>query len=274
MSSVEDGAPVGAARRARRVVRSIDAGHFADVVAHLAHRQVASMHRFTLLGWAWPVVRQLATLAVFVFVFSTILDLGIDNFPVFVFSGLIAWGWFGSGVQQATGSLIAQRHLVFQPRFPVGVLPIVAVAVPFIDVLLVLPVLLIMLIVAGTLSWTVLLLLPLLAVQFMLMAGIGWITSAANVFMRDIENIVGVLLTLVFYCTPIFYSLTSVPERYRTLLRLNPMTTLVESYRGVLMGTDFPSPERLAAVTLGSAALALAGWLVFRRAEPRFVDEL
>jgi homopolymeric O-antigen transport system permease protein len=256
-----------------RVAR-IEAGHFYDVVTHLAHRQVASMHRFTLLGWAWPVVRQLATLAVFVFVFSTILDLGIDNFPVFVFSGLIAWGWFAGGVQQATGSLISQRHLVFQSRFPVGVLPIVAVAVPFIDVLLVLPVLAIMLIATGALSWTVIFLAPLLAVQFVLMAGIAWLTSAGNVFMRDVENVIGVLLTLTFYCTPIFYSIESVPERYQTLLRLNPMTTLVESYRGVLMGSDFPSPRRLAAVTVGSVVLALVGWLLFRRAEPRFVDEL
>ena len=273
MSSAEQGAPLGRARVVRRAAR-IDAGHFVDVVTHLAHREVASMHRFTLLGWAWPVVRQLATLAVFVFVFSTILDLGIDNFPVFVFSGLVAWGWFSSGVQQATAALIAQRHLVFQPRFPVGVLPIVAIAVPFIDVLLVLPVLLIMLIASGTLSWTVLLLPPLLLVQFVLMAGIAWLTSAANVFARDVENIVGVLLTLVFYCTPIFYSIDKVPERYQSLLRLNPMTTMVESYRGVLMGSDFPSPVRLAAVIVGSAALALAGWFAFRRVEPRFVDEL
>ena len=273
MSTVEEGAPIRPARVSKRAAR-IEPGHFFDVVTHLARRQVASMHRFTLLGWAWPVVRQLAQLAVFVFVFSTILDLGIDNFPVFVFSGLIAWGWFSSGVQQATAALIAQRHLVFQPRFPVGVLPIVAVAVPFIDVLLVLPVLVIMLIVTGALSWTVFLLLPLLVVQFVLMAGIAWIASAANVFMRDVENVVGVLLTLIFYCTPIFYSIDSVPERYQTLLRLNPMTTLVESYRGVLMGTDFPAPERLAAVGLVSVLLAVFGWLAFRRAEPRFVDEL
>jgi lipopolysaccharide transport system permease protein len=273
MTTVEEGAPDRPARAPRRVAR-IEPGHFFDVVTHLAHRQVASMHRFTLLGWAWPVVRQLAQLAVFVFVFSTILDLGIDNFPVFVFSGLIAWGWFSSGVQQATAALIAQRHLVFQPRFPVGVLPIVAVAVPFIDVLLVLPVLVIMLIATGALSWTVLLLPPLLVVQFVMMAGIAWLASAANVFMRDVENVIGVLLTLVFYCTPIFYSIDSVPERYQTLLRLNPMTTMVESYRAVLMGTDFPAPARLAAVAAGSALLALAAWLAFRRAEPRFVDEL
>jgi lipopolysaccharide transport system permease protein len=273
MSTIEERAP----RRPPTAERSgggVDPGHFVDVVVHLAKRQVASLHRFTLLGWAWPVVRQLAQLAVLVFVFSTILDLGIDNFPVFVFSGLIAWSWFAGGVQQGTGALIVNRHLVFQSRFPVAVLPIVAVAVPFIDVLLVLPVLVVMLIATGTLSWSVGALLPLLLVQFVLMAGIAWLTSAANVFLRDVENVVGVGLTLVFYCTPVFYSLSSIPEKYQSLLRLNPMTTLVESYRAVLMGTDFPAPGRLAVVAVGSALLALVGWVLFRRAEPRFVDEL
>src|SRR5215218_4238088 len=251
MSTTQERAPRDASAVVRRSAR-VDAGHFADVVTHLARRQVASMHRFTLLGWAWPVLRQLAQLAVLVFVFSTILDLGIEDFPVFVFSGLIAWSWFSSGVQQGTAALIVNRHLVFQPRFPVAVLPIVAVAVPFIDVLLVLPVLLVMLVVSGTLSWTVLLLLPLLVVQFVLMAGIAWLASAANVFLRDVENVVGVALTLLFYCTPIFYSIASVPERYQTLLRLNPMTTMVESYRGVLMGTECPSARRLIAVMVGS----------------------
>jgi lipopolysaccharide transport system permease protein len=252
-------------------------GRFAyvqELVLHLARRELNTRHRWTILGWAWPLTRVLAQLAVLVFVFSTILDLGIDNFPVFVFSGLIAWSWFAGGVQQGTSSLIVHRHLVFQSRFPVAVLPIVAVAVPFIDVLLVLPVLVVMLIATGALSWTVVLLLPLLVLQFVMMAGVGWLAAAANVFLRDIENVVGVGLMLVFYCTPIFYSIASIPERYQTLLRLNPMTTMVESYRGVLMGTEFPSAERLVAVAVASALFALVGWLVFRRAEPRFVDEL
>ena len=145
-------------------------------------------------------------------------------------------------------------------------LPIVAVAVPFIDVLLVLPVLVIMLIASGTLSWTVVLLLPLLVVQFVLMAGIAWLAAAANVFMRDIENVIGVGLTLVFYCTPIFYSIASVPERYQTLLRLNPMTTMVESYRGVLMGTEFPSARRLA---VGDASAARCSRSRVARVPPR-----
>ena len=133
-------------------------GHFYELVVHLARRELTSQHRFTLLGWAWPLVRQLAQLAVLVFVFSALLDLGIDNYPVFVFSGLIAFAGSPAGVQRATGSLIAQRHLVFQPGFPVGVLPLVAVAVPLIDVLIALPVLVVMLIATGALAWTALLL--------------------------------------------------------------------------------------------------------------------
>ena len=140
-------------------------------------------------------------------------------------------------------------------------LPIVAVAVPFIDVLLVLPVLVIMLIVAGTLSWTVLLLPPLLLVQFVLMAGIAWITAAANVFMRDVENIVGVLLTLVFYCTPIFYSIATVPESLPDAAAPEPDDHDGGELSRGAHGHRLPVAERLAAVTLASAALALAGWL-------------
>jgi lipopolysaccharide transport system permease protein len=251
-----------------------DPRHFADLVTHLAKREVSSMHRLTLLGWAWPVVRQLAQLAVLVFVFSTILPLGIKDFPVFVFSGLIAWSWFAAGVQQATSALIQQRHLVFHARFPVIVLPVVSVAVPLVDVLLVLPALALLLVGSGELHWTVVLMPPLLVVQLILMCGIAWFTAAATVFLRDIVNTVTVALLLLFYLTPVFYTTSAVPAKYVWVLNLNPMTTLLEAYRGVLLGQPFPGALRMAAVIVGSIVLAVAGWWFFRRLEDRFVDEL
>jgi ABC-type polysaccharide/polyol phosphate export permease len=83
---------------------------------HLTRRHLASSYHLTLLGWAWPVARQLVQLAVLVFLFSQIFDLGIENYPVFVFIGLLAWTWLSSGVASAASSLIQQRHLVNQPR--------------------------------------------------------------------------------------------------------------------------------------------------------------
>ncbi|MBA3327161.1 MAG: ABC transporter permease [Solirubrobacterales bacterium] len=247
---------------------------FAELVVHLAGRRIASLHRFTLLGWTWPLVRQLAQLGVLVLVFSAVLDLGIENYAVFVFVGLIAWTWFAVGVAGATDSLAGSRHLVLQARFPDVVLPVVAVAVPFVDVLLALPVLLVMLGIAGELHATIVLLPLLLTVQLVLMCGLGWLAGAAAVYLRDVSNIVTVGLTLLFYLTPVFYDVSRVPERYEPILRLNPMTTLVEAYRAVVLDSAFPSVGALAGVAAASVLIAVAGALVFRRLQPGFVDEL
>jgi lipopolysaccharide transport system permease protein len=245
-----------------------------ELVVHLAQRELSSRHRWTLLGWAWPLARLLAQLGVLVFIFSAVFDLGIDNYAVFVFSGLIAFSWFSSGVSDATRSLIAQRHLVFQPGFPTAVVPVVSIAVPFVDVLLALPVLVVMLAVAGDLSAAALLFPPLLLIQLVLMAGVAWLCSALTVYLRDVSNVVAVGLTLLFYVTPVFYGLRSVPEDYRWVLELNPLGTLIESYRAVLLGGDFPGAGQFLGTVGVSIALAAAGLVTFRRLRPGFVDEL
>ena len=241
---------------------------------HLAKRELTLTHRWTLLGWAWPLTRQLAQLAVLVFVFSSVLDLGIEDFPVFVFSGLVAWSWFSSGLGKATSCLIAQRHLLFQARFPAVVLPIVAVAVPFVDVLMALPILVVMAITSSGLHASMTLLPAVVVVQLVLMAGLAWITSAVSVYVRDVPQVVLVGLTLLFYLTPVFYDASRVPEEYRWILQLNPMTTLLDLYRALLLGHPFPAVAHVVAVTALSVGVALLGYTLFKRLQPGFVDEL
>jgi lipopolysaccharide transport system permease protein len=252
----------------------VQLGHFYELVVHLARRELSSQHRGTLLGWAWPLTRQLAQLAVLVFVFSNLFDLDIENYPVFVFTGLLAFGWFSSGVQAGSTSVLDQRHLIFQPRFPAAAVPVVAVTVPFVDVLVALPVLLVMLIATGDIGWTALLLPPLLILQLVLMCGIAWLCAAASVYLRDVPQVVIVGLTLLFYMTPVFYRLGDVPERYRDLFLLNPLATLIEAYRSVLIGSPGPSAAKLAFVVAVGLAAAGGGLLLFRRLQPGFVDEL
>jgi lipopolysaccharide transport system permease protein len=247
---------------------------FRDLVLHLAKREIDATHRMTLLGWLWPLVRQLAQLAVLVFIFSSVLPLGIDDFPVFVFSGLIAWTWFQTGIAAAATSVLAHRHFVRYPRFPVAVLPVVAVAVPLLDVMLALPVLVVMLMVQRGVSWTIVLLpLPVL-MQFVLMSGIAWIVAAASVLFRDIPNLIGVMLTILFYLTPVFYGLKTVPDRFVPLLNANPMTTIVELDRALLLGERAPGPGHIAAVALLAGVVVVGGFRLFRGLEDRLVDEL
>jgi lipopolysaccharide transport system permease protein len=267
-----DGASALATPQAPR----LDPGLFKELVTHLVKREIDATHRMTVLGWAWPVARQLVQLAVLSFIFGTGLHFNnhIEHFPVFVFCGLIAWTWFSSGVGAATSSLLDQRHLLFQPRMPPAVLPIVAVAVPLVDVMMALPVLAIMLLATTGIPWTALLVPVLIAVQLVLMSGVAWLTSAGAVFMRDIPNIVTVGLMTLFYLTPIFYALQTIPAKYAKFLKLNPMATIVDSWRALLLGGAYPGIGTIAYTLVLTIALAAGGLVSFRRVQHRFVDSL
>jgi lipopolysaccharide transport system permease protein len=249
-------------------------GLFKELVLHLVKREIDATHRMTVLGWAWPVARQLTQLAVLVFIFGSVLDLGIENFPVFVFSGLVAWSWFAGGLTAATSSLLLQRHLLFQPRLPPAVLPIVAIAVPLVDVLIALPVLAVMLLLADGIPWTAVLIPVAILVQLVLMAGIAWLASASSVFLRDTPNLVAVSLNVLFYLTPVFYGLRIVPEQYVDVLRLNPMATIVESYRAMLLHGPSPGAFQIVYTVTLALVLAVGGYVAFNRLQHRFVDSL
>jgi lipopolysaccharide transport system permease protein len=258
--------------RAGRPARGIR--QLADLVVHLARRQLDSQHRFTVLGWTWPLSRQIVQLAVFVFLFSKILDLGIEGYGLFLFTGLLVWTWFSAGLMDATKSLESGRHLVFSPRFPDVALPLVAVAAPIVDLLMALPLLLLLLAIDGRLGPWALLFPVLLVPLFAFTAGLGMLASAANVFFRDVANIVSLTLFTLFYATPIFFGLRNVPERFQWVMHVNPMTAHVNAARAVLFDGRAPAVRDLLIIGLLSPATMIAGYLVFRALQPRFVDEL
>lgn len=255
-------------------MRDASPRHVRDLALHLARAEVAATHRLTVLGWAWPLARQLAQLAVLVFVFSKLLDLDIENFGAFVFCGLVVWTWFSSGVSRASTSLLDQRHLLFQPRFPAKVVPVVAIIVPLLDVLFAYPVLLLMLVLGPGLGLSALAVPLLVALQLVLMAGIAWGLAAASVFFRDVPNLVGVGLLLAFYLTPVFYGRETIPSDYRWVLHVNPVAILIDANRAVLLGTAGPGWTAVAALAVLSTVVAAAGYVAFDRAEARFVDHL
>ena len=245
---------------------------FWELVGHLARRQLEAKHQLTLLGWAWPLTRQLAQLAVLVFVFSAVFNLHIHNYPVFIFIGLIMWTWFSTGIGDAAWAVTGQRHMILLSRLPKAALPLVSVIVPLVDVLIAFPVLVLMLALGDELRWGLLVFLLVLPLQALLMAGFAWFAAAGSVFFRDVPNIVVLALTLLFYLTPVFYGLKSVPQKYEWLLEINPLTTIIGCQRALLLGDPAPGALRIAVVTAGSALVAVAGYLWFQRLEPRFAD--
>jgi lipopolysaccharide transport system permease protein len=245
-----------------------------DLVAHLVGREFRLRYRRAFLGWLWAIGSPLARLAILTYVFTRVLPLGIDNYPVFAFTGLIAWQWFAGGISSATTSAVDRRDLLFRPGLPRGAVPVVSVLTDGLDYIAALPVLLVFMLVGDGVPLTALALPVVLFVQFLLTVGMGFALCTANVYVRDVNLFVGMTTLLGWYVTPVFYPPSEVPENYRFVLQLNPMAHLLDAYRAVLIEGRLPGLGTSIVLFTACSLIFAAGYLVYRRASPLFVDEL
>ena len=246
----------------------------ARIVSHLVARELRVRYRRTRLGVLWGVIQPLIRFAVLGFVFGKIAQLDIENFAIFLFTGIVAWTLFADGVTNAMTSVLERAELTRRPGLPRILLPIAAVFTAMIDALLALPILLAVVAWEQGIPWTVVLLPVVIAVQMAFVLGIGLLTCSANVYHRDTKPVVETLLTVGFYATPIVYSVDLAPPAAQAVLRANPVTTIVEWWRAVLLQGEVPLDRYTVVLLLSTAALLVAGWRVFKAASPNFIDEM
>jgi lipopolysaccharide transport system permease protein len=216
----------------------------------------------------------MARLAILTYVFTRVLPLGIDNYAVFAFTGLIAWQWFAGGITSATTCAVDRRDLLFRPGLPRAAVPIVSVLTDGLDYLAALPVLLVFLLIGDGIPATAVALPVVLFAQFLLTVGLGFALCTANVYVRDVKLFVGLATLLGWYVTPVFYQASAVPENYRFVLDLNPMAHILGAYRAVLIEGRIPDLGSSLLLIATCSVVFVAGYLVYRRASPVFVDEL
>ncbi len=246
-----------------------------DLVRHLVARDFRLRYHGSLLGVLWSVLLPLTQLLVLVFLFQRVVPLGIEGYPAFVYSGLLPWTWFSSSLAAAGGVFVGNRDLIRRPDFPSGLLVLVNVMANLLVYLVSLPLLLALLWVYGRPPGAALAIVPLLLlVQAMLLVGLGLAVATVNVFYRDVQHLVTVGLSLLFYLTPVFYRADQAGAAALVVLRLNPMATLVTAHRAVCLENVVPPLATLASMT-ATAALALAlGWVVHRAHIAEVVDRL
>jgi lipopolysaccharide transport system permease protein len=249
--------------------------HFFDLLRVLVDRDMKLLYKRSALGIAWTLINPLLQLAVFSFVFRSVVPINIPQFSSFAFSGLLIWTWSQTALFQATGLITSNKALIRQPNFPTAILPVVTTMTGLIHFLLALPVLIIFLAVDGVQPSSVLFVLPLLMViQFVLTVGFAYPLAALNVTFRDTQHTLGVLLQMLFYLTPIFYDLNSVPKEFQPFYQLNPMVPLLEAYRAILLKGTQPDWQVLLIVSLVVAVILPIGLVIFRRQSNTFVEEL
>ncbi len=253
--------------------------HYRELLFFLVWRDVKVRYKQTVLGVIWVILQPLASMLIFTILFGVLLNApsGGVPYPVFAFAGLLPWNYFASALTRSSTSVVNSANLVTKIYFPRLVIPLSAVFSGLVDFAVSSVVFAVIMLLYGIAPTPAILLLPLFLLLAMMTAlGFGLWLSALNVRYRDINYLVPFLVQIWMYLTPVVYATTLIPERYRFLLSLNPMTGVVEGFRRALLGpgvTDTVLAPGLVAVSVGIAlAVFLSGLVFFRTTERTFAD--
>ena len=240
----------------------------------LTARDVKVRYKQTVLGAAWAIIRPFTTMVIFSVVFGQLAKMPSDGFPypVFVYAGLLPWTFFAAAIGTSGASLVGSSHLVSKVYFPRLIIPISAVGAGLVDLLISTGILVAMMVWYGVgWSWN-LLAVPVLLVGVIFAAlGVGTLLSALTVAYRDFSHITPFLIQIWMYVTPVIFPVSLVPERWRWLLYLNPMTGLIEGFRSAFLGKSF-DPFGLALSSAIAVGIFAVGVAYFEKVERRFAD--
>jgi ABC-type polysaccharide/polyol phosphate export permease len=233
------------------------------------------------IGWIWGIIQPLVLLVSWWFVFDVCLQTKLpknevtDNYPLFLFAGMLPWLLFNDTVQRSASSLLDQSNLITKTVFPAEMIPISVFLSSLVSHLMGLA---LMISAAGVVlnQFSVfVVLLPLYMIALGLFAvGIGWIVSSLQVYLRDTAQVIGVVLTFWFWLTPILINEERIPAKARFIVTANPMFYAVRAYRHVLLSSRAPSLQDLFILAAYGAAAFVAGGLFFRHMKRGFADVL
>jgi lipopolysaccharide transport system permease protein len=248
------------------------------LIQSLVSRDLKARYRGSILGFFWSFINPLLLLLTYTVVFTIILpgrrSPTMEPYYLFFFCGIRPWTFFSSALLESSGVLIAGGNLIKKVLFPAEVLPVVTVVSNLVHFLLGLPILLAFLAFEGRLGWEALLLpLPLL-VQFVFTLGLALFISALTVHFRDLQNILGHVLHLWFFASPILYFYGDVQGRLRDVLRLNPMSHILVSYQQILFFGRFDHGKGLLLAGLVAILSFAAGGFLFDRLRDTLAEEV
>lgn len=229
----------------------------------------------TVLGFLWSLMKPLALGGVYYVVFRYFVRIDVSDYHLVLLSALFPWVWFQTSVLLATPSFAANGPLMKKVPFPRFVLPFATVLNNGLHFVLSIPIFLVLLLASGghpNATW--LIGIPALAaVQLVLLMGVILLIASLDVYFRDLEHFVDVALTFLFYGTPILYPLERVPDEWEPVLLINPLTSLMEAWRDLLMNNTLPGADLWPALVFTLVAVVI-GTQTFRQLEPDFADAL
>ncbi len=252
-----------------------------SLIFQLVRRDFKQRFVGSAVGWIWGLIHPLVLLVAYTFIFTYCLKMRLepgqltDNYPIFLFAGMLPWLLFQETVQRSASALVDYANLIKKSVFPAEIVPVCIFLSNVLSHLLA-----VVLLVVAVAVWlnrfsAMLVVLPVyLALTGLFSVGLAWIVSSLHVFLRDTAQVLAVLLTFWFWLTPIFITESQFPESVRWLVTLNPLVYAVRGYRSSILSTRLPSLRDLALLALFAVAIFVAGGLFFRYTKKGFADVL
>lgn len=250
---------------------------YRTLLLELVRKDLRGKYKRSSLGIIWSLLNPLLLMLVYTLVFSTIARFPVKNYPMLLLSGLLAWNFLSNALSQSVTAIVNNANLVRKIYFPREVLVASLVGASLVNfvisLLLLVPFILLFRVQLG---WPVLLLPLLLLTEVLFVGGLSLLVSAVDVFFRDIEHLIQVLLLVWFFATPVIYPYSSpiLSARVRAILLVNPLTWLMDSYQRILYWNLWPRPEFIAGFAAAAMVVALLGALSFQRLKRSFAEEV
>ena len=248
---------------------------YRELLYFLTLRDIKVRYKQTALGVAWVVAQPLMTTLVFTLIFGVLARMPSEGvpYPVFAFAGLVPWTFFVGAVTRSSDSLVSSSHLITKVYFPRIIIPCAAVGAGLVDFAISLGVLGALMIYYRVTATIGLLMLPALVLLVMVFAlGIGMWLSALNVKYRDVRHLLPFLLQIWMFASPVISPPTFVPQRWRWLLKLNPVTSIIDAFRAAVFGDKTFDWSSLVFSAGVAVALLIYAAYAFRRMERSFAD--
>ena len=247
---------------------------YRELLYFLTLRDVKVRYKQTALGAAWAVIQPLFTMLVFTLFFGRLAGVPSEGVPysIFAYAGLLPWTFFSNAVTNSGNSLVASANLITKVYFPRIIIPGAAVLAGLVDFAIAFAIQALLMIYHGVaVTWNILMLPVLVLLTALLALGVGMLMSALNVKYRDIRYALPFVIQLWMFASPIIYPSSLVPDRWRWVISLNPLTGIIEGYRSALFGRDFDTLGLIISALITLALLVYSSF-VFRRMEKSFAD--
>ena len=238
-------------------------------------RNIKVRYKQSILGGLWAILQPLSLMVMFSVIFTYFITIPSDNipYPLFSYSALLPWTFFSMSISLGANSLINNLNLVTKIYFPKEILPLSAVAANLLDFFIAAAVFAMMVVFYRVnIHITILLTVVLIIIQVLLASGIVLIASATNVFFRDIQFVIPLLMQLWMYATPVIYPISVIPGPLRLIYLLNPMVGIIDAYRRIILLGSWPDWISLGWASASSVLIFIIGYTFFKRVEWKFAD--